>query len=406
MRPLRVVLVLVEPPLPFGKAAARWYYVLLKGLVERGHAVTAFAACSRLDEIEEARALFPSPDYDLRLYPFPARSGIAAKLETLRRPYSYMFGETLRRDLEAELTKGVDVLHLETTWCGWVGLDHVDRALVNVLNLYAIDLAARPPASLLDGLRRHLVCRAERKLLRHFRQLSTLTPRLTEEVGRINGRAAIHTVPLGMDLSLYPFEADAPPRPPVVGLIGSFDWEPTLSAGERLVTRLWPEVQRQVPEARLQIIGRQARAALGRLATAPGIDLFEDVPEIIPYFRSTDVLLYAPGPASGMKVKVLEAFALGTAVVTNADGVEGLAAEDGVHAGLAEDDAGLIRRTVELLSDPGRRANQRTAARALMEATCDSRPVLDRLERVYATLPHLAADRPAPTGVSRSTVPR
>ena len=30
------------PPLPFGNAAARWYYVLLKGLVARGHKDTAF----------------------------------------------------------------------------------------------------------------------------------------------------------------------------------------------------------------------------------------------------------------------------------------------------------------------------------------------------------------------------
>src|ERR1700759_488474 len=61
----RVVLVMIEPPVPFGNAAARWYYVLLRGLVERGHRVTAFAACSKPKEVEEARALFPGPDYAL-----------------------------------------------------------------------------------------------------------------------------------------------------------------------------------------------------------------------------------------------------------------------------------------------------------------------------------------------------
>src|SRR3954464_11196838 len=98
MRPLRIVLVMMEAPLPFGNAAARWFYVLLKGLVERGHRVTALAACSKPAEIEQARGLFPAPAYDLRPFAFPKREGLAAKWETLARPFSYMFGDDLRAD--------------------------------------------------------------------------------------------------------------------------------------------------------------------------------------------------------------------------------------------------------------------------------------------------------------------
>ena len=57
MTPRRIVMAMIEPPLPFGSAAARWYYVLLKGLVERGHRVTAFAACSKPEEIEKTAML-------------------------------------------------------------------------------------------------------------------------------------------------------------------------------------------------------------------------------------------------------------------------------------------------------------------------------------------------------------
>ena len=110
MTPLRVVMLMIEPPVPFGNAAARWFYVLLRELTARGHRVTAFAACSKPSEMEEARKLFPAQAYDLRLYAFPTRSGLGAKLETLRRPYSYMFSEKLKRDLEAELARGYDIL--------------------------------------------------------------------------------------------------------------------------------------------------------------------------------------------------------------------------------------------------------------------------------------------------------
>jgi len=141
MTPLRVVLVMIEPPLPFGNAAARWYYVLLRELVARGHRTTAFAACSKAREMDEARILFPAPEYDLRVYPFPHRPGLNAKLETLRRPFSYMFGPDLKADLARELAAGYDVLHLEQLSSGWVGLRHAGKAVVNVHFLYSIDLA-------------------------------------------------------------------------------------------------------------------------------------------------------------------------------------------------------------------------------------------------------------------------
>src|SRR5438552_12716748 len=121
-----------------------------------------------------------------------------------------------------------------------------------------------------ERLRRRAIFRAERAWLCRYPTITTLTPRLTERVRRIAPRAAVHTVPLGMDLSLYPFEPARPSRAaPVVGLIGSFHWQPTCSAGERLLTRLWPEIHRRVPEARLQIVGRRARAALAEYAPGP-----------------------------------------------------------------------------------------------------------------------------------------
>ncbi len=85
-----------------------------------------------------------------------------------------------------------------------------------------------------------------------------------------------------------------------------------------------------------------------------------------------------------MKVKVMEAFAFGTPVVTTMDGIEGIPAEDGVHAGVSDHDKGLIDRTVTLLMNSEQRLRQRRAARELIEHHCDPVPALDLLEGVYA----------------------
>ena len=384
MRPLRVVLVMVEPPLPFGNAAGRWYYVLLKGLVERGHRVTAYAACTHRHDAEAAHALFPAPGYDLRTFPVGTGGGLRSKFRTIRRPYSYLFNADFRRDLQATLTTGFDVLHLEHVWSGWLGLDHQAKSVLQVHYLARIDL---PGTRAMDPIRLAMTLRTEAKLIRSYPNIITLTPRLSAEVATINPSARVDTVPLGIDSALYPFDNAPPPfRRPTVGLIGSFNWQPSLVAAERLLTRLWPPIARQVPGARLQVVGRKAKAALSKYADVPGLEIFEDVPDPFPYFRSTDVLLYAPTRGSGMKVKVLEAFAIGTPVVTNGEGIEGLPAEDGIHAGIADDDAGLIARTVALLRDADRRQAHRVEARALVEAHCGPGPTVDAVEAVHARI--------------------
>ncbi len=380
----RVIIVMIEPPLPFGNAAARWFYVLLRGLVARGHRVTAFAACSKPSEIEAAARLFPAPAFDLRLYPFPTRRGLRAKLETLRRPYSYMFSRDLKRDLVAELARGCDVLHLEQLWTGRLGLDQSDRAVVNVHHLVQIDQEFLRPNSPRAVVERLLSFGTERRLLRGFRWIRACSPRLEAAIRTINPRAEVVTIPVGIDASLYEYSADDQRAPePRITLIGSMLWYPGRSAAERLLTRLWPRIRAAVPAARLTIAGWSARSALARWVDAPGVTIVENVAETASYFRATSVFVYAPSRGSGMKIKILEAMAQGVPVVTTSEGVEGLPAVDGVHAGIADDDDGLVERAVELLRDPSRQNAQRAAGRRLIESHCGPQATLDATEQLY-----------------------
>ena len=384
MAPRRVVIAMIEPPLPFGNAAARWFYVLLKGLVERGHRVTAFAACSKPREIEESRALFPAPDYDLRLYPFPPGGGLASKWRTLRRPYSYMFSPEFKRDLDAELAEGYDILHLEQLWAGWLALDRPDRALVNVHHLVWIDLEESRPKTRREAVERRLSDHAERTLIRRLKHFRACSPRLVGPMKGINPGADVTVVPVGIDASLYEYiPDDRRAVDPMITLVGTMNWYPGYSAAVRLLTRLWPEIRRRVPAAKLQIIGWSARSALAEYLDMPGVEVHENVPEVRPYFEKTSVMVYAPSRGSGMKIKILEAMASGVPVVTTSEGVEGLPAVDGEHAGVCEDDAGLIDRAVDLLEDPDRQNRQRRAARALIESHCGPVPTVSAIEAIY-----------------------
>lgn len=387
MKSLRIIVAMIEPPLPFGNAAARWFYVLLKELKERGHRVTSFAVCSKEKEIEEAKRLFPAPDYDLRLYPYPKLGGLESKYRVLTRPFSYMFGKDFESDLNAELDKGFDVLHLEQLWSGWVGLRRIDRSLLNIHHLVEIDLSEAKPKNFGEWLEQRVMFRAERMLNRRYRFFRTCSPRLEPPIKKLSPRADLTTIPVGIDPSLYEYIPDEKRvHDKTMTLIGSMGWYPGYSAAVRLLTRLFPEIRRRVPEAKVRIVGWGARSALKDYLNLPGVEIVENVPDTRPYFEATDVFVYAPSRGSGMKIKVLESMGYGIPIVTTSEGVEGLPAIDGVHAGIAEDDAGLIDRAVALLNDPAEQNRRRRAAREMLETHCGPKPTVDALESIYSRM--------------------
>ena len=157
------------------------------------------------------------------------------------------------------------------------------------------------------------------------------------------------------------------------------------ACSERLLNHLWPQIKQRVPEARLLLVGRCAGEAFGAHASSD-VTIASDVPDTRDYFPQMDVMLYAPPVGSGMKVKILEAFAMGTPVVTNDEGIEGIPVVDGIHAGVANDDAGLIDRAVQLLSDAPRRARYRAAARSLIESHCSEEATVGAVEDLYQSI--------------------
>ena len=388
----RIVLISTMPPLPFGHPpGGRWTYVLFKGLVERGHRVTMLVPCYDAGQQEELRDIFHASDYDLRTFLVAPQTPprLRDKWYSFRRPHSYVFPPALYRDVATVLSKPWDILHMEDIWAGWVGLPYDRRkAVLNYLNLYRIDDGGRSCHSWRDFLDCRLRRHAEARLAKAYPNILALTSRLASELRMIAPRSHVDIIPLGIDLSRYEFRASCgyDDDVPVVSLIGSMHWYPSFSAAERLLTRLWPAIKSKIPKARCQIVGWSAKNALRQYVGMPDVEIAENVPDIQPYFERTNVLLYAPGRGSGMKLKVMEAFAYGIPVVTTWEGVEGLAAQDGIHAGICDEDQGLIERTVSLLRQHDRRESQRLAARRLLESDCSPEATLNLVERCYENI--------------------
>ena len=382
---VRIVVATPSLPLPFGTADARWLHVVVTELARRGHHVVCLSCTEEGPErIAAAGASADHHGFQLRHVPMRlSEHPVRRKLHSFRRPFSeYVRVPELVRALDEE-AGAADVVHIEHLFPGWLGLDR-DDAVTYLHHLEVIDWEHRTDLSRRERTTRMQMERATQHLLCRLPRIIGATSRLTDRVGDYQPGVAAEVVPVSIDPSCY--EVLPLPDRPVVGVIGSMHWYPSRSAAERVLTRLWPQIHRAVPEARLVVAGWGSEVALGHLFPLPGAELLGAVERPEDFFGWINTLLYPPARGSGFKIKVLESMAYGRAVVSNSEGLEGLTDRPNPIGPPLDEDHALIDRTIELLHDGAERARLGAAGRQLVDEVYSPRPAIDRLEAAYQHL--------------------
>lgn len=139
-----------------------------------------------------------------------------------------------------------------------------------------------------------------------------------------------------------------------VTFVGSMDYEPNYQAACWLVDRVWPQVVRAQPSARLRLVGRAAASLRRRVPE--GVEIAADVEDVAPYYREASLVLAPTHSGGGVQLKVSEALAHGRVVVATPFAAAPFG--DGAHIpGLvtAGGEAAMAEAIGTLLADVGRR---------------------------------------------------
>src|SRR5262245_36671878 len=140
---------------------------------------------------------------------------------------------------------------------------------------------------------------------------------------RIAGFPAADIVPNGVDADRY--QPSSGPQEPFTAVFwGRLDFGPNIQALEWFCARVWPLVMQRHPAARFTIIGFQPGEEVRRLATLPGIELCADLPDVRQVVHSHAVVVLPFTSGTGIKNKLLEAAAMGKAIVCTPTALTGL----------------------------------------------------------------------------------
>ena len=185
----------------------------------------------------------------------------------------------------------------------------------------------------------------------------------------------------GIDMSLYEFRAEG--REPFTMLfLGSFRHAPNQEALNWFVRHVLPRVRAREPRAKLVVIGAEPppRHSLPDDAAIELRGFVEDVREPLSRYA---VFVCPILSGSGVRVKLLEAFAAGIPVVSTRLGAEGLTAQDTEICALADDAEGFASRVVEVLTDPLRAQEMAKRAREDVASRRDVKGMTERLVERY-----------------------
>lgn len=185
----------------------------------------------------------------------------------------------------------------------------------------------------------------------------------------------------GIDTRHYDFHTDGR-EPGTMLFLGSFRHIPNKEALEWFIRNVLPLVLQERPDAKLVVIGSDPPPRHS-LPNSEAIELIGFVDDVLAPLRQYSVFVCPILSGSGVRVKLLEAFAAGIPTVSTHIGAEGLAEQDGEICRLTDDPVQFARAILELLANPGEAAILAERARDFVVNERDMRTMTRKLEKNY-----------------------
>lgn len=189
----------------------------------------------------------------------------------------------------------------------------------------------------------------------------------------------------GVDTPHYVYPG-GPRRPRTMLFLGSFRHTPNQVALDWFTREVLPLVLAKLPDARLLVAGSDPPPRHAFHDPANAIDLLGFVEDIQPLFATCAVFVCPIRSGSGVRVKLLEAFASGIPVVSTTLGAEGLARKDGEFCALADDPRAFADSVIRVLEDSTFAQEIAVRARQEVETNWDMAVITARLVEKYRGL--------------------
>ncbi len=386
MSPKRLSILYVSPvpasPPRFG-AQSRMHGLMTQ--LARRHDLAGVMLIEDVFDAEESRSAMQTYCPDVVLVPNPfAREGLTKRLQQLRSLASAHSFERLRVTVPALQpaldrvlrAKRFDIVNLEFSFLGYCNLRQAppgEKPPAVVVNSHNIDFDLGRQFARTGGLVRRGYAGANWRKLRREELTTYLDAdgvylcsaadeqRLLDEIP--GTRTAV--IPNAADVEYYqPRPTDPPPDKCTVVFFGLLSYIPNVDAVIHFMKDIWPRIAEAHPEARCKIIGARPSPSILELA-GPQVELTGFVPDLRPHLAAASVVVVPLRIGGGTRLKIVEAMAMGKAIVSTTLGAEGIEAVPRRDILIEDQPEAFANAVNRLIADPGLAARIGQSARQL-----------------------------------------
>ncbi|MDP4219433.1 MAG: glycosyltransferase family 4 protein [Bacteroidota bacterium] len=296
--------------------------------------------------------------------------------------------------LEKLLTQNTyDIVHLDASHMGKYGLWIKERFGLPVLlrqhnfetQIYErfAKNAKNPLAAIVAKIHARRLRVEESKFLQGLDCIVAISAEDERLMRELAPRTKFRIVPAGVDTSYFtpqPIELEED----TVLWVGGMDWDPNKDAVEFFAKEIYPLIVERLPHTTFSIVGAGTESLTSLNVQHSGrIRLHGRVKDIRSELAKAKVMICPLRVGGGMRLKLLDFFAAGKAVVSTHIGAEGNVGADGVHLLLRDDPRSFGEAVISLLEDDSLRRSLGENARALAEQTYSWQSIARQFSTIY-----------------------
>lgn len=389
---MRILYVLPQLPYP----ADRGGKVVLHNIVEhmrRRHRVSIVALTHGPRDIEAAEAY---RERVAALWTFPCRPrrhpGVLARAAFSPLPLKALrfSNAAMERKVAALCTGGgFDLVHAQNYYAAQYVRRRFPPAKVHYTENFEGALlersAAHHPNPLTAALLRIQARRTERyefEVCRRFDRVYAITRTDLERMRERAPDLPFEYLPASIDTETFQ-PSPSPVAASDLVFVGSLDYFPNIDGLNWFHREVLPRLRARQSDCRLVVVGHRPAGILARLARDPSVEFAGRVDRVHPFVHRAAVYVVPLRIGGGVRLKILEAMALGKAIVTTSIGCEGIECTPGRHLVVADGAETFAQAVLRLLAYPGERDRLARNARDLVVSRHSIPAVMSRLEVSY-----------------------
>jgi sugar transferase (PEP-CTERM/EpsH1 system associated) len=205
---------------------------------------------------------------------------------------------------------------------------------------------------------------------------------------KVSDKTPIHVIPNGVDTEFFNLQQNLAKEDALV-FTGSMDWLPNDDAITYFCKEILPIVWQKYSAIKLYVVGKNPSKLVKELAeNDKRVEVTGRVDDVRPFVARSKVFIVPLRIGGGTRLKILEAMAMGKAIVSTTIGAEGIECKDGLDIAIADTPDTFAQKIIDLTKQSEVGENMGLKGRNLVCQKYDWSIVGKKLNTIYREAAH------------------